>query len=221
MSKVQVTDKILQDDEFDLKRKARTWDHVTTEVRAEVYDRTIDHIINNEFEYKKYLAYINRLLSDWAKADRQKKAKVIFKKYHRPKNSHFIRFSNEVYFGYGFEKQLWIIWHLGTRYHHDYIHHQLLSQGEEKYRKRKHCYAFVEYKFKLAIIFINLPSNMNGKPPYSVYIDYISKPIVKPWIIAGKILLLKMMTIQITVQIRKNSYVYKNNKMVLRVISIL
>ena len=62
---------------------------------------------------------------------------MMYRKYPNPEDSHHVRFSVEVHFGYGPEGQLRIIRRPDTRYRHDSIQHQLPPPSED--RKRKHC----------------------------------------------------------------------------------
>ena len=55
------------------------------------------------------------------------------------KDWQYLRFSNEIYFGYGLEDQLQIIRKLGTHYRHNNLEHCLPLPKEDKNHHHKHC----------------------------------------------------------------------------------
>lgn len=138
--------------------------------------------MKDALDYKKYLACMKRWLSDYTKVYRQEWAIIICKKYPKLKDWYHIHFSNKVYFRYKLEEQLQIIWYPDTYYHHDCIQHQPPPLSKEKYWKYKHYWIVVRDNFKSDIIFYNVSSNKNGKLYYQIYIDFIFKLVVKPWI---------------------------------------
>jgi hypothetical protein len=89
----------------------------------------------------------------------------------------FVRFSDEMHFGYGPQGKIRIIRKPGQRYCQDCI--QVTDEAKEKDLKRKHDWAAVGHDFKSGIHLYDVPGNINEKMSQKVYLEFILKPIVK------------------------------------------
>ena len=97
-----------------------------------------------------------------------KYAFVMYEKYSKSENWYRIWFSDKVHFNYDFKDQLRIIRQADTRYRLDCIQHK--DSPPEKYKKRKHAWATVDFNFKSDIYFYDVPGNSNEKMTHQVYI---------------------------------------------------
>lgn len=109
--------------------------------------------------------------------------RIMLEKYPEPEDWDRVRWSDEIHFGWGAQRQLRIIRKPGERYCVDCVQHR--EEPKAKDEKRFHCWAAVGYNFKSEIIFYDVPGNTNGKMSLQVYRDQILEPVVKPWLMEG------------------------------------
>lgn len=101
-----------------------------------------------------------------------------------------VRFSDEVHFGRGPQRQLMIIRRPGERYCFDCIQEERQPTTEiDRKQKRYHAWAMVGWNYKSDLIFYEVPGNSNGKMSQRVYIDSILNPVVKPCLDANDFVL--------------------------------
>jgi transposase len=191
VSKTQLdeTNQILQDENLQLKKKRYTWKQLTLKVEAEIVDRTMKRVMQAALNYHKCLVCVKEWLAESFEKRRLKWVTVMLNKYSKKENWFRVRFSDEMHFGYEFERQLHIIRKSDTRYLWDCIQHR--DSLSEKDRKRLHCWAAMNYNFKSGIHIYDVLNNSNEKMTHQVYINFILEPVVKSWLKRGDDFVLK------------------------------
>ena len=109
----------------------------------------------------------------------------MLQRHPEPEDWDRVRFSDEVHFGWGAQRQLCIIRKPGERYCINCIQDKEEPTDKAKDEKRFHCWAAAGYNFNSNIIFYNVPGNTNGKMSFQVYINQILEPGAEPWLLEG------------------------------------
>ena len=113
----------------------------------------------------------------------------MLEKYPEPEDWDWVRFSDEVHFGWGPQHQLRIIPKPWEQYYVDCIQHSDALKPKDE--KRFHCWVTVGYNFKSDITFYSVTGNINGKMSLQVHINQILEPVVKPWLLKKQDFVLK------------------------------
>ena len=108
----------------------------------------------------------------------------MLQRYPEPEDWHHVRWTDEVYFGWGPQGKIHVIRHRGRDWqgHPDCVHRkETKDRNNDDDNKRIHFWAAVGYNFKSPLIRYEVPTNNNGKMSHRVYIDSILEPIVSQW----------------------------------------
>jgi hypothetical protein len=160
-----------------------TWEQIGTEVGLDLSGRTIRRALGT-MKYHKCIACRKGWVNKATAEKRVEHSRIMLEKYPDVDDWKYVRFSDEVHFGWGPQGKLRIIRKPGMRYCQDCI--QEADEPDEKDKKRFHCWATIGWDFKSPIYFYNVPGNTNGKMSLQVYRDQILEPIVKPWLESGQ-----------------------------------
>ena len=100
----------------------------------------------------------------------------MLERYPESKDWHSIRFSDECHFGWGPQREIWVLRRTGERYCLDCLVEK--SEPADKDIKRLDCWAAVGYEFKSDLVWYDVPSNSNRKMTMKIYRDQILEPVV-------------------------------------------
>ena len=140
-----------------LEGRALTWKQLGFKVGLDVSEATIRRKMGT-MDYHKCLACQQGWQSPKSAANRVEYATVMLQRHSEPEDWDRVRFSNEVHFGWGAQRQLRIIHKPGERYCISCIQHK--EEPKAKDEKRFYCWAAAGYNFKSDIIFYDVPVPM-------------------------------------------------------------
>ena len=174
------TNQILQNDFLKLKKKRLTWKQLITEMKTNVIDDTMKHIMQTVLNYEKCLICVNDWLTAASMNKRLEWTITMLNKYLKNENWNRVRFNDEIHFFKKSKKKLRIIRKSDTRYKWNCIQHR--DSSAAKNEKRMHCWIAIDYNFKSNIIFYNVPGNSNEKMTHDVYVNFIFDFVIKSWL---------------------------------------
>ena len=169
-----------------IQARAKTWHELAAEVGLIGANHVHWHTVRRamqDLEYHKCLACTRTWLSPNIRAKRRTFAREM-KCTYTLEDCKLVRFSDEVHFGQGPQRQLPIIRRPGERYCFDCM--QEGKETPESVQKRYHCWAKVGWNYKSDLYFYEVPGNNNGKMSQRVYIDSILEPVIKPCLEVGE-----------------------------------
>lgn len=149
------------------------------EAQVEALEATIRRVIST-LQYHNCLVCQQDWHSSLSKKNRIQFAESILARYPNREDWDCVRFSDEIYFGWGPQHHLHIICKSGQCYCVDCIQHSNMSKSKDE--KRFHCWAVVGYDFKLDLTYYKILGNTNGNMSLQVYINQILEPMIKPWL---------------------------------------
>ncbi|KAL8351748.1 hypothetical protein RB601_002184 [Gaeumannomyces tritici] len=110
-------------------------------------------------------------------------ARVMLEKYPGPQDWRHVRFSDEIYFGWGAEGRSYVIRRPWERNCPDCV--QEKRSPPEKDVRRVHAWAAVGYNFKSPFVWYDTGTT-NGKMTLRAYRDEILEPVVGSWLRNGQ-----------------------------------
>jgi len=169
--------RILQEE--GISARTLTWDQLSYEVSLNCSGRTIKCAMGS-MDYRKCIACQKGWVSEKSARFRVDWCQMMLDWYSTPWSWYWVRFFNEVHYGYRIQSPLHIIRKPEERYCPNCI--QQKEDLRETEKKKVHTWAATGYEFKSAIQFYKISLNMNGKMTLLDYKDQILNSVIKLWI---------------------------------------
>lgn len=118
---------------------------------------------------------------------REEYCRCMLEKYSRSEDWHYVRFTDEVHFGYGPQGRVYVCRRPWERTCLDcFVEKKAPEKEFDAKQKRYYAWGAVGYDgFKDGLHWYDVPSNTNGKMNFQTYHDAIFQPIVGVWVVRG------------------------------------